>query len=145
MMSWNLVDIGSSNGLALIKPHADLLLFGPLTHWPLGDVWVILKKKAILRRVIQKKLGLSLWNCSQVNATKPHWWKIAIGSGHGLVSPGNKPLPVSVFIIFVSPYGVTRPQWVMTKIDHRFNYQLSVSTSAQLKYLFILFSLFEMN
>ena len=34
-----------------------------------------------------------LWNCYQVSATRPHWSLINIGSGNGLVSSGNKPLP----------------------------------------------------
>ena len=34
-----------------------------------------------------------LWNCYQVNATKPHWSLVNIGSGNGLVPSGNTPLP----------------------------------------------------
>ena len=37
------------------------------------------------------KHSLSSW--SQVNATKPHWWPVNIGSGNGLVPSGTKPLP----------------------------------------------------
>ena len=28
----------------------------------------------------------------QVNATRPYWWLVNIGSGNGLVPSGNKPL-----------------------------------------------------
>ena len=37
-----------------------------------------------------------LWNCPQMNATRPYWWYVNIGSGNGLVPPGNKPLPESM-------------------------------------------------
>ena len=33
-----------------------------------------------------------LWNCSNMNVTRLHWW-VNIGSGNGLVPSGNKPLP----------------------------------------------------
>ena len=33
-----------------------------------------------------------LSNCWQINGTRPYWWNINIGSGNGLVPPGNKPL-----------------------------------------------------
>ena len=33
-----------------------------------------------------------LWNCPQIILTGPYWWKVNIGSGNGLVLPGNKPL-----------------------------------------------------
>ena len=34
-----------------------------------------------------------LWNCPQMNVTEPCWWEVTIGSGNGLVSSGNTPLP----------------------------------------------------
>ena len=34
-----------------------------------------------------------LWNCPQMNVNGPYWWWVNIGSGHGLVPSGNKPLP----------------------------------------------------
>ena len=34
-----------------------------------------------------------LWNCPDMNVTELHWWSLNIGSGNGLVPPGNKPLP----------------------------------------------------
>ena len=33
-----------------------------------------------------------LWNCSEINATELHQWKVKIGWGNGLVPSGNKPL-----------------------------------------------------
>ena len=41
--------------------------------------------------------SFSLWNCLQVNATRPHWWLVNIGSGNGLVPSGTKPLPELMF------------------------------------------------
>ena len=33
-----------------------------------------------------------LWNWCQVIFTGSHWWQVNIGSGNGLLPPGNKPL-----------------------------------------------------
>ena len=35
----------------------------------------------------------TLWNCPQMNGTRPYWWWVNIGSGNGLVLSGTKPLP----------------------------------------------------
>ena len=40
-----------------------------------------------------KYLKYFLRNCYEVNATISHWSLVNIGSGNGLVPPGNKPLP----------------------------------------------------
>ena len=40
-----------------------------------------------------KYLKYFLWNGYQVNATKPHWSLVNLGSDNGLVPSGNKPLP----------------------------------------------------
>ena len=44
-------------------------------------------------------------DCSQVTATEPYLWEVNIGSGTVLVPSGSVNLDLS-------PYGVTRPQWV---------------------------------
>ena len=33
-----------------------------------------------------------MWNCHQVNATRPNWWSVNIGSDNGLMPSGTKPL-----------------------------------------------------
>ena len=38
-------------------------------------------------------LCISCWIVRKLNATRPHWWLVSIGSGNGLVPSGNKPLP----------------------------------------------------
>ena len=38
------------------------------------------------------------WSLSHQNAIGPHWRKINIGSGNGLVPSGNKPLPGPILI-----------------------------------------------
>ena len=55
-----------------------------------------------------------MWNCPQVNATRPHWQLLNIGSGNGLVPSGNKPLPEPMLIqIYVTIWHhITRAQWV---------------------------------
>ena len=59
------------------------------------------------------------WNCPQANATITHWWYVNIGSGNGLVLPGNKPLPEVLNQVL---YGITRAQWMkfsaVTFISH---------------------------
>ena len=49
-----------------------------------------------------------LWKCPNMNVTGLHWWSVNIGSGNGLVPSGNQ-----CWLRSLSPYGVTRPQWVM--------------------------------
>ena len=44
-------------------------------------------------QIKDKYLEHFLWNCPQVNAIRLHWWLVNIGSGNGLVSSGNNPLP----------------------------------------------------
>ena len=56
---------------------------------------------------------LFMWNCPHVNATKYHLWWANIGSGHGLVPSGNKPLPEPMLNELYMPYGVTRPQLIV--------------------------------
>ena len=53
-----------------------------------------------------------LWNCPQMNFRRPPWWLVNIGSGNGLVPPGNKPLPEP---LLTQVYGITRPQCLMSK------------------------------
>ena len=51
-----------------------------------------------------------LWNCHQMNITGSYWWQVNIRSGNGFVPSGHylsQCWPRSM-----SPYGVTRPQWV---------------------------------
>ena len=43
-----------------------------------------------------------------------HWWLVSISAGNGLVPSDNKPLPQPMYTRSMSPYGITRPQWVNT-------------------------------
>ena len=49
-----------------------------------------------------------------MNVIGLHWWSISIGSGNGLVPPGNKPLPepIECWHRSLSLYGATRSEWV---------------------------------
>ena len=54
-------------------------------------------------------LGKSLGIFHQVDATRPHWWLVNIGSGNGLVPSGNKPLSESMLTqiyVYVYVYGL---------------------------------------
>ena len=65
------------------------------------------------KRLSKKSWG---WWFETLNATRPHWWQVKIGSGNGLVSSGNTPLSQPMFPRSVSPYDVTRPQWVTVNL-----------------------------
>ena len=73
---------------------------------------------------IDWRLKHLLWNCPNMNVSGLHWWSVNIGSGNGLVPSGNKPLPEVMLTQILSPYGVTRPQWVnsltLRQNDHHF-------------------------
>ena len=56
-----------------------------LTHWFLGGVVVL--SNDFLTPMKDRYLEHFLWNFTQVNDTKAHWWLINIGSGNSLVSP----------------------------------------------------------
>ena len=47
-----------------------------------------------------------------MNATRPYWWKVNIGSGNGLVPSGNKPLPEPMLTQIYVANHATRPQRV---------------------------------
>ena len=51
----------------------------------------------------------------------------SIGSGSGLVPSGSKPLPEPCWPRFMSPYGVTRPQWVNYVFELSMKNQILVS------------------
>ena len=52
-----------------------------------------------------------LWECPQVNVTRPHWWLVNIGSGNGLVLSGTKPLlgPMCAHVLW----------WHMASLGHK--------------------------
>ena len=62
--------------------------------------------------LVTEDLMYLLWNCHQMNVTGSYCWSVNIGSGDGLVPSGKKPKPEPMLTRSVSPYGVTRPQWV---------------------------------
>ena len=68
------------------------LKWDTLTHWPFGNADVILNLQ-FQTYIKDNYLENLMWNCSQVDATRPHWWWLNIGSGNGLVLSGTKPLP----------------------------------------------------
>ena len=47
-----------------------------------------------------------------MNVLEPYWRQVNIGSGNGLVPPGTKPLPEPMLTRIMSPYGITKQQWV---------------------------------
>ena len=52
-----------------------------------------------------------LWNCTQMNATRPRWILVNIISGNSLVPSGNKPLPDHSSLSSMTPYSVPKAQW----------------------------------
>ena len=81
------------------------------THWPMGNVPIDLKGSIS-----------NSWDrfCSfealfvNLHGIETHWWKVNAGSGNGLVSSGNKPLPEPMLTQIYRPYGVFGPQCVNT-------------------------------
>ena len=67
-----------------------------LTHWPGPRGMHCNIELAISKLISRMDIGYlehNQVNCHQVNATKPHWWLVNIGSGNGLVASCSKPLP----------------------------------------------------
>ena len=57
-----------------------------------------------------------LWNHPHVNATRPHWWLVKIGSGNDYVPSGNKPLPEPMLTqIYFAIWCQSKLVQVMTK------------------------------
>ena len=83
-----------------------LNLIGP---W---GIWLQSQISRLQTHFKDKYLKYFLWNCCQVNATTPHWSLVNIGSGNGLVPSGQ------CWHRSMSPYGITRSQWVQ---DYFFN------------------------
>ena len=53
---------------------------------------------------------------------RPRWWDVRIGSGNGLVSPGNKPLPEPVLPKFYNAIWRHQvPSWVVNALRPRQN------------------------
>ena len=48
-------------------------------------------------------------NFTDLNAARTHRYQVNIGSGHGMVSPGYKPLPSQTFTKNKMQYNVIRP------------------------------------
>ena len=48
--------------------------------------------KLVIFKIKDSSEELFPWNCSNLNATRPHWLIINIGSGKVLVPSGNRPL-----------------------------------------------------
>ena len=69
-----------------------------LTHWPQRDVAVIFNFSHFQTHIKDRYLEHSMWNCTEVNATRPHWWLVNISSGNDLMQPGNKQLPEPIIL-----------------------------------------------
>ena len=75
-----------------------------LTHWPLGDVEVTSKVQSSSACYCENAL---VW----MPCTEHLWWYVNIGPGNGLV-PSTGHYPSQCWPRFMSPYGVTKPQWL---------------------------------
>ena len=79
-----------------------------LTHWPPAVMHECSLKSINFKLISKINLDHFHWNCPHMNATRPHWWLVNIGSGNGLVPIGTKPLPEPMLTKF---YGITQLQW----------------------------------
>ena len=83
-----------------------------ITHWPLG-IWLQSQINKFQTHFNDKYLKYFLWNWYyQVNATTPLWSLVNIGSGNGLVRQAPSHYLSQCWPRSLSPYDVTRPQWV---------------------------------
>ena len=66
-----------------------------VSGWSCGlwQMWRKYQNSNVQVHIKGRYLEHLLWNCLQLNATRPHWWLVNTGSGDGLVPSGNKPLP----------------------------------------------------
>ena len=90
--------------------------------------WEIWMKSGYV--IFQLILVIDGWGISE-EVTRPHWWVVSFDSCNGLVSSGNKPLPEPILLRSVSPYGVTRPQWVNsnTRYNQECTYRQVISVT----------------
>ena len=65
-------------------------LFELICPW---EMWLLPQISNFQTRIKDNYIEYFMWNCPQVNATRPDWWQVNIGSGNGLVPSGKKPLP----------------------------------------------------
>ena len=65
------VSHASGGGLILLSAMAFTGTMATLTHWPLEDLNLILDFQA---NFSEWWLRYLLWNCPQMNATRPYWW-----------------------------------------------------------------------
>ena len=88
------------------SPHKGPLMHSfvvALTDWPLGDFNSVLGH--FQANFSEWWLRYLLWNCPQMNAPRPYWWWVNIGSDNGLVPSGNKPLPEPILTqIYISKW-----------------------------------------
>ena len=76
-----LIPVRFESDILLVTSLSSLKL--SLTHRSLGD----------FNNFNEQWLRYLSRHCPQMNATRPYWWQVNIGSGKGLVPSGNKPLP----------------------------------------------------
>ena len=74
------------------RPRSVKRLNSLLLKWPCSAIFCAFPgtfKTSCQRDIKDKYLAKHLWNCSQLTATRHHWWLVNIGSGNDLVPSGN--------------------------------------------------------
>ena len=77
------------------KPLSEPMMVNLLTHICVTQSQKV-KLTNLQTHTNDRYLKLSMWNYPHMNAIRHHWWLAKIGSGNGLMSLGNKPLPEPV-------------------------------------------------
>ena len=83
----------------------------------------------VIFKLISRYIVYFLWNCTHVNATRPHWRLVNVGSGNGLVLSGNKPLPdptlTRVYVAWPRHNEQTNFDMILYKNAHKQHVQMS--------------------
>ena len=87
-----------------------------LTHWTLGEWNEIFKLGNFQCNFSDWWLRYFFWKCSQMNVPGSYWWQVNIIHRYWLGAVRQQAItwPRSM-----SPYGVTRPQWVYTSSNNK--------------------------
>ena len=118
----NLTIIGSDNGLSPGRRQAIIWTnTGPLLIGPLGTKFseILIEIQTFSIKKIHLKMSSGKWRpfCLGLNVLTDirETGTFDDKSSNGAVPPGNKPLPAQFWPRFISPFGVTRLQWVTVK------------------------------
>ena len=78
-------------------------------------MWLYFQISNFQTQIKDRNLKDFLWNCPQVNATRPHCCLVNIGSGNGLKLPYDKTRPQLIYILGADKIFVQHMKELMDK------------------------------